>query len=70
MVSRDLEYMTPLMATPLLAQVADLARMLHALRLSVESGEDCLKPQFALSLLVCSFFLNSLTLNSLTSFRF
>jgi hypothetical protein len=42
MVSRDLEYMTPLMATPLLAQVAALARMLHALRLSVESGEDCL----------------------------
>ena len=40
MVGRDLTYMTPLMAKPLLVQVADLARMLHALRLIVESGKD------------------------------
>jgi four helix bundle protein len=40
MVGRDLGYMTPLMAKPLFAQVADLARMLHTLRLKVESGEN------------------------------
>ena len=40
MVGRDLGYMTPLMAKPLLAQVADLARMLHSLRLKVEALDD------------------------------
>ena len=40
MVSRDLGYVTAAMAKPLLAEVADLARMLHALRLKVESGDD------------------------------
>ena len=39
MVGRDLGYMTPLMAKPLLGQVADLARMLHSLRLRVEAGD-------------------------------
>jgi four helix bundle protein len=40
MVSRDLGYMTPAMAKPLLSEVADLARMLHALRLKVEAGNE------------------------------
>jgi four helix bundle protein len=38
LISRDLDYMTPLMAKPLLANVAEIARMLHALRIKVESG--------------------------------
>ena len=40
MVGRDLGYMTQLMAKPLLVQVADLARMLHSLRLKVEAGTN------------------------------
>ena len=40
MVARDLGYITDLMAKALLTQVSDLARMLHSLRLKVESGED------------------------------
>jgi len=40
MVSRDLGYMTPATAKPLLAEVADLARMLHALRLKVEADDE------------------------------
>ena len=40
MVGRDLGYMPQLMAKPLLVQVADLARMLHSLRLKVEAGDQ------------------------------
>ena len=39
MVSRDLGYMTAAMVTPLLSEVADLARMLHALRVKVEADD-------------------------------
>ena len=38
MVGRDLGYMTSLMAKPLLLEVADLARMLHSLRLKVQAS--------------------------------
>lgn len=40
MVSRDLGYMTPAVAKPLLSEVADLARMLHALRMRVEADKE------------------------------
>ena len=40
MVGRDLGYITTAMAKPLLTEVADLARMLHALRLKVEAGDE------------------------------
>ncbi len=40
MVSCDLGYLSPPMAKPLLAEVANLARMLHALRLKVETGDE------------------------------
>jgi len=39
-VSRDLGYAAPAMVKPIFAEITELARMLHALRLSVESGED------------------------------
>ena len=40
MVSRDLGYMTAAMVKPLLSEVADLARMLHALRVKVEANDE------------------------------
>jgi four helix bundle protein len=40
MVARDLCYITPLQAKAVLAQITELARMLHSLRLHVESGRD------------------------------
>jgi hypothetical protein len=40
MVARDLAYAATAMVKPVFAEIADLARMLHALRLSVEAGED------------------------------
>ena len=40
MVSRDLGYVTAAMAKPLLSEIAELARMLHALRLKVEAGDE------------------------------
>jgi four helix bundle protein len=39
-VARDLGYAAAAMVKPVFAEIADLARMLHALRLSVEAGED------------------------------
>jgi len=40
MVSRDLGYMTASMVKPLLTEIGNLARMLHALRLKVEAGDE------------------------------
>lgn len=40
LVSRDLGYAAAAMVKPIFADIAELARMLHALRLSVETGED------------------------------
>lgn len=40
MVAQDLEYAAAAMVKPIFAEIADLARMLHALRLSVEAGKD------------------------------
>lgn len=40
MVARDLSYITPIQAKTVLAQVTEVARMLHSLRLRVDSGQD------------------------------
>ena len=39
-VAQDLNYAAAAMLKPLFAEIADLARMLHALRLSVEAGKN------------------------------
>jgi four helix bundle protein len=38
MVSRDLGYITPIMATKSFGEIAELSRMLHGLRKKVEAG--------------------------------
>lgn len=40
MVSRDLGYAAAAMVKPIFTEITELARMLHSLRLSVESGDD------------------------------
>lgn len=40
MVSRDLGYAAAAMVKPIFVEISELAPMLHALRLSVEAGED------------------------------
>lgn len=40
MVSHDLGYAAAAMVKPVFTEISELARMLHALRLSVESGEE------------------------------
>ncbi len=38
MVSRDLEYVTPIVATKSFSEISELSRMLHALRKKVEAA--------------------------------
>jgi four helix bundle protein len=38
MVSRDLAYITPIMATKAITEISELSRMLHGLRTKVESA--------------------------------